>query len=54
VHQTLGQRDPAAGFTLPSTGSDEGEHRRLANRAIGVSALGLALTGLVELAIAVL
>ena len=33
---------------------DEAEHRRAANRAVGVSALGLGLTGLVELALAVL
>ncbi len=32
---------------------DEAEHRRAANRAVGVSALGLGLTGLVELALAV-
>jgi cation diffusion facilitator family transporter len=32
---------------------DEGAHRRDANRAVGVSALGLALTGGVELALAV-
>jgi cation diffusion facilitator family transporter len=54
VHQTLGQRDPAAAFTLPSADLDERGHRRQANRAVGVSALGLALTGLIELAIAVL
>lgn len=54
VHKTLGQRDPAASFILPSAGFDDREHRRRANKAIGVSALGLALTGLVELAIAVL
>ncbi len=34
------------------TRHDEAEHRRAANRAVGVSALGLALTGLVELALA--
>ena len=54
MHKTLGQRDPAASFTLPSAGFDDREHRRRANKAIGVSALGLALTGLVELGIAVL
>ena len=32
---------------------DEAEHRRAANRAVGVSALGLGMTGLVELALAV-
>lgn len=54
VHQTLGDRDPATRFVLPERGSEDREHRRLANRAVGVSALGLALTGLVELAIALL
>jgi cation diffusion facilitator family transporter len=54
VHKTIGQRDPAARFTLPTAGSDDREHRRRANRAVGVSALGLALTGLVELSLAVL
>ncbi len=43
--------------TGSSTGTaarhDEAEHRRAANRALGVSALGLGLTGLVELALAV-
>lgn len=34
-------------------GHDEAEHRRAANRAVGVSAVGLALTGVVELALAV-
>jgi cation diffusion facilitator family transporter len=32
---------------------DEAEHRRGANRAVGVSALGLALTGGIELALAI-
>lgn len=32
---------------------DEDEHRRAANRAVGVSALGLAATGLIELALAI-
>lgn len=54
VHKTLGERDPAARFTLPANAIDERDHRRQANRAVGVSAVGLALTGLVELAIAVL
>jgi Co/Zn/Cd efflux system component len=45
------QRDPAARFTLPAAGDDR-EHRRQANRAVGVSAIGLALTGMVELGIA--
>ena len=33
---------------------DEDEHRRAANRAVGVSALGLAATGLIELVLAVI
>ncbi|MDQ2827008.1 MAG: cation diffusion facilitator family transporter, partial [Actinomycetota bacterium] len=33
---------------------DEAEHRRAANRAVGLSAVGLALTGGVELALALL
>jgi cation diffusion facilitator family transporter len=33
---------------------DEGEHRQAANRAVAVSAVGLAVTGTVELALAVL
>lgn len=53
MHQTTGQRDPAAAFVLPAVTDDRNE-RRQANRAVGVSAVGLALTGLVELAIAVL
>ena len=53
MHRTTGTRDPAAGFTLPVTADDAGE-RRQADRAIGVSALGLTLTGVVELLIAVL
>src|SRR5579859_7326453 len=41
----------------PTSGHDEArerEHRTAANRAIAVSALGLALTGAIELAIALL
>lgn len=34
-------------------GHDEAEHRRAATRAVGVSAAGLAVTGLLELALAV-
>jgi cation diffusion facilitator family transporter len=37
---------------LSAARRDDREHRRAANRAVGVSALGLALTGGVELAIA--
>src|SRR6201996_2604533 len=51
MHLTSGVRDPAAGFPLDKTTDDAGE-RRQANRAVAVSAVGLALTGLAELAIA--
>jgi cation diffusion facilitator family transporter len=53
MHKTLGQRDPAAAFPLPST-RDDAQERRQANRAIAVSAAGLAATGLAELFLAVL
>ena len=53
MHRTTGTRDPASTFELPAIADDAGE-RRQANRAVGVSALGLALTGAVELLIAVL
>ncbi len=51
MHVIRGVRDPAAGFPLDTAVDDAGE-RRQANRAIAVSAIGLTLTGLVELAIA--
>ena len=53
MHIVNGVRDPAASFPLDTVTDDAGE-RRQANRAIAVSAIGLALTGLVELAIALL
>lgn len=53
VHKTRGQRDPALAFPLASARDDAGE-RRQANRAVGVSAAGLAVTGLAELLLAVL
>src|SRR5258708_7853752 len=53
MHKTTGRRDPAAAFPLPST-RDDAHERRQANRAIGVSAIGLAATGLVEVLLAVL
>ena len=53
MHKTAGVRDPAAAFPLPST-RDDVQERRAANRAIGVSAIGLAATGIVELVLAVL
>lgn len=52
VHKTLGQRDPAAAFPLAHDRDDAAE-RRQANRAIAASAIGLGLTGLVELLLAV-
>lgn len=53
MHLTSGARDPAASFPLENIVDDAGE-RRQANRAIAVSAVGLTLTGLIELAIALL
>ncbi|OBF10190.1 cation transporter [Mycobacterium sp. ACS4054] len=53
MHIVKGVRDPAASFPL-DTGTDDAAERRQANRAVAVSAVGLALTGLVELAIALL
>jgi cation diffusion facilitator family transporter len=51
MHQINGVRDPATSFPLDIVTDDAGE-RRQANRAVAISALGLALTGLVELSIA--
>jgi cation diffusion facilitator family transporter len=53
MHKTAGLRDPAAAFPLPST-RDDVQERREANRAIAVSAIGLAVTGIIELLLAVL
>lgn len=53
MHQTTGVRDPAASFPLPAHTDDAGE-RREANRAVAVGAAGLALTGIIELAVAAL
>jgi cation diffusion facilitator family transporter len=53
MHKTLGQRDPAATFPLAHN-RDDADERRQANRAIAVSAIGLAATGLVELLLATL
>lgn len=53
VHKTLGQRDPARAFPLTHTRDDAGE-RRQANHAVAVSAIGLGVTGLVELLLAML
>jgi len=48
-----GVRDPAAVFPLPAARDDAGE-RRQANRAIAISAVGLAATGIAELLLAIL
>jgi len=53
VHKTLGQRDPALAFPLAQTRDDE-DDRRQASRAIAASAIGLGVTGLVELLLALL
>ena len=53
MHKTSGLRDPAAAFALPGL-RDDIQDRRAANRAVGVSALGLAGTGLIELLLAIL
>jgi cation diffusion facilitator family transporter len=53
MHKTAGVRDPAVAFPLPST-RDDVQERRDADRAVGVSAIGLAVTGIVELLLAVL
>src|SRR6202050_2445390 len=52
MHKTTGVRDPAAAFPLPST-RDDAQERREANRAVAVSAAGLAATGVIELLLAV-
>ena len=51
MHKTSGQRDPATAFPLPVQ-RDDAQDRRQANRAVAVSAAGLAATGLAELLIA--
>src|ERR1700751_4283181 len=53
MHKTRGQRDPALAFPLAGT-RDDADERRQANRAIAVRAIGLAVTGLAELLLAVL
>jgi cation diffusion facilitator family transporter len=52
MHKTRGERDPALAFPLAST-RDDADERRQANRAIAVSAVGLAVTGLAELMLAI-
>jgi cation diffusion facilitator family transporter len=51
MHVMKGVRDPAASFPLSTVVDDHGERQR-ANRAVAVSAAGLAVAGLIELAIA--
>ena len=51
MHKTTGVRDPAAAFPLPRL-RDDTKDRREANRAVAVSAVGLAVTGIVELLLA--
>jgi len=53
MHKTLGQRDPGLAFPLAHT-RDDADERRQANRAVAVSAVGLGVTGLAELLIALL
>ena len=53
MHKTTAVRDPATAFPLPTTHDDEQE-RQEANRAIAVSAIGLAATGIIELLVAIL
>jgi len=53
MHKTTGLRDPAAAFPLPVT-RDDVQERREANRAVAVSAIGLAVTGIIELLVAIL
>ena len=53
MHKTAGVRDPAAAFPLPDT-RDDAQERRDANRAVAVSAAGLAVTGIAELLVAIL
>jgi cation diffusion facilitator family transporter len=53
VHKARGQRDPALAFPLAAT-RDDADERQQANRAVALSAAGLAVTGLAELLLAVL
>jgi hypothetical protein len=52
MHKTTGVRDPAAAFPLPRL-RDDANDRRAANRAVAVSAIGLAATGIIELLLAI-
>lgn len=51
MHKISGLRDPAAAFPLPGHRDDRAD-RRDANRAVAVSAAGLAATGVIELLLA--
>ncbi len=53
MHKVDGVRDPALAFPLAG-GRDDAADRRQANRAVAVSAVGLGLTGVAELLIALL
>jgi cation diffusion facilitator family transporter len=53
MHQISGVRDPGAAFILRSTVDETGD-RRQANLAVGWGGAGLAVTGLIELALALL
>lgn len=53
MHKTSGVRDPAVAFPLPAV-RDDAADRRAANRAVAVSAAGLAATGVIELVLALL
>jgi cation diffusion facilitator family transporter len=53
MHKVTGVRDPAEAFPLPKVRDDD-EDRRAANRAVAVSAIGLAGTGIIELLLAIL
>jgi cation diffusion facilitator family transporter len=53
MHKIAGLRDPAAAFPLPAN-RDDVQERREANRAVAISAIGLAATGIVELLVAIL
>jgi cation diffusion facilitator family transporter len=52
MHKTSGVRDPAATFPLPRL-RDDAKDRRDANHAVAVSAIGLAVTGVIELLLAI-
>lgn len=53
MHQVSGSRDTSATFPVNTT-VDDADERRQAHRAVGLSALGLAVTGVLELVISLL